>query len=257
MIQKANKSAFTILELVVSIVIVTLLMAYVWKIYFNGRETMRNTVSQSQMQSDTRLFLDHFDNQMSSCYSFYEVDPEQHKFGFYSFVYSRTPLDEILYDHSGKLKKTDETSTQKIKVAKYEYIWDPNTGKVIENRVPGWLYFLQKPMKFEEGDPQYYLGSYHKMENKVVLRNIAEFEFAGYNQIPDSKKPSGFRIEPTTKVNPTNTVFIALRIHTKKEEGKTKRDEELDIVNKFYCKTRLSAVTHNGFFSTTDQDGKY
>ena len=136
-------------ELIVAVTIATLILSYAWKFYFSGRETMRNTVTQSQIQSDTRLFFDHLENQMSACYSFFEMNEDEHKFGFYSFVYSRTPLDEIYYDHSGKVQKTDKNSKQKIKVVKYEYSWVD--GKVTLNRVPGWLYFLQQPMKFEEG----------------------------------------------------------------------------------------------------------
>ena len=255
MTQKVRKSGLTLIELMVALVVVALLMTYIWKLYFGGRETMRNTVSQSQIQADTRLFLDKFENQMASSYSFYEMDPEQHKFGFYTFTFSRTPLDEIYYDHTGKLKKTGKTSTQHIRVAKYEYVWNPKTKTVTENRDPGWLEFLQQPMKFIEGKDTNF-PRYHK-KSKVVLKNIEQFTFKGYNQIPDIKQNSGFKIVPTTKTTATSTVFITLRIHTQKKEGKNRRSEELDIVNKFYCKTKLSMVTHPNFFSSTDQDGRF
>jgi len=48
-----------------------------------------------------------------------------------------------------------------------------------------------------------------------------------------------------------------LRIHTKIDESAGKRDEELDIVTKFYSSYRLAEVANPGSFSTTDSDGKF
>lgn len=257
MFMKTKKSGLSLVELIITIVIATLILAYVWKIYFSGRETMRNTVSQSQMQSETRIFLDHLDNQMASCYSFFEVNPTENKLGFYSFVYSRTPLDTIIYDTTGKVQKTGATSKQKIKVVRYEYVW--LDGQVTLNRAPGWLYFLQKPMKFEDGNPDHYLGMYKKI-TKVVLRDIAHFEFKGYQQAyfkpPKPKKPYT-EIKELKPEEASSTVFITLRIHTKKDEGKKRRDEELDILTKFYSKVKLNAAMNKGYFCSTDQNGKF
>ena len=44
MTQKVRKSGLTLIELMVALVVVALLMTYIWKLYFGGRETMRNTV---------------------------------------------------------------------------------------------------------------------------------------------------------------------------------------------------------------------
>jgi hypothetical protein len=49
-----------------------------------------------------------------------------------------------------------------------------------------------------------------------------------------------------------------LRIHTKIDEGSEKRrDEELDIVTKFYSSVKLAEVANPGHFSSTDSDGRF
>ena len=250
------KHGFTMTELMVCLVLVTMLLGYAWKFYFGGRETMRHTVSQSQVQADTRIFLDKLENRMASCYEFNEIDSEKNDFSFYSFVYSRTPLDDVLYDSSGNPHKTDNTSNQRIKVVRYQFTLRED-GTVVENRMPGWLFFLQKPMRFVKGNPEHYLPTESEVKNKVVLRNIAEFNIKGYKQSSDKSESSGIKIEPVKKENSKDAAFIILRIHTKKEEGRNRRDEELDIVTRFYCQTKLAELANPGHFCTTDSDGTF
>jgi prepilin-type N-terminal cleavage/methylation domain-containing protein len=254
MMQKANNKGFTLVEMMVTVVVLTLLLGFAWKFYFGGRETMRHTVSQSQVQTDTRIFLDQLEVEMASCYSFQEIDFENKKFGFYAFSYARTPLDEVLYDSTGKPRSTKSDSDAKIKVVKYEYSWAD--GKVTKKRTPGWLLFLRRPMEFREGDLAQFINAYSKM-TKVVLRDIADFEVKGYKQTPDETTDSGFRIEPVTPANSADASFITLRLHTFKDQAPNRRDEELDIVTKFYSQTKLAEVANPDFFCTTDNQGKF
>ena len=83
-----KKIGFTLVELMVAVVLIALLMGFAWNFYFSGRETMRHTVSQSQIQSDTRIIADHLEGEMSACYSFNEIDSDAKQFSFYSFTYS-------------------------------------------------------------------------------------------------------------------------------------------------------------------------
>lgn len=254
---KAEKKGFTLVETIIVAAIVLLLMGFVWKFYFSGRETMRHTVSQSQVQQDTRIFLDHLENEMGSCYSFTEIDSEKKCFSFYSFVYARMPLDEIFYDSTGKPRKTGPDSGAKLKVVKVEYAWQEN-GEVIKNRTPGWLYFTKDPMEFKEGNPDHFIAHYAKLEDKVVLRNIAEFDIRGYKQqrAPNSS-PKKIITEPITKETSEDATFIVLRVHTKKEESSNRRDEELDIVTKFYNQTKIAEVANPDFFCSTDREDRF
>jgi Tfp pilus assembly protein PilE len=253
---ETKRSGLSLVELIITVLILALLMGFAWKFYFGGRETMRHTVSQSQVQADTRIFLDHLETEMASAYSFYKVDSEKKVFGFYSFVFARTTLDDILYDASGRPQKSGTDSPQKIKTVRYEYAWNED-GTVTKTREPGWLYFLQKPMKFEKGNDSAYIAAYKSMEKKV-LKNIVDFGIRGYIQKPDKSQTSGFKYDfVDTAEKAADTSFITLRIHTQKDEANNRRDEELDIVTKFYCKTKLAETANPGYFCSTDNDGKY
>jgi prepilin-type N-terminal cleavage/methylation domain-containing protein len=247
------KKGFTLVEAMVVMAILTLLMGFAWRFYFGGRETMRHTVSQSQVQADTRIFLDQLEEEMASCYRFSEVNNEEKKFSFYSFAYGRTPLDEVLYDATGKPRTTGSDSDAQIKAVKYEYSWADN--KVTKKRTPGWLLFLREPMEFREGDETHFINRYKKME-KTVLRNIENFEIKGYSQITDPKTLT-VTTTPTTADDYDETAFIVLRLHTRKAEAKNQRDEELDIVTKFYSQTKLAEIANPDYFCTTDQQGRF
>lgn len=238
----------------VTVVLVTMLMGAAWNFYFDSRETMRHTVSQSQIQSDTRILLDQLEAEMSSCYSFNEVDEENHKFSFYSFTYNNTPLDEILYDVTGEPHRTGADSNSKIMVVRYDYAWQED-GTVLKTRIPGYLYFLKDPIHFEPSNaPEF--EYYGVINNKVVLRDIASFEVKAYYQEPDLAT-NQVTIKPLKKSESDQATFIVLRLHTQIDEGANKRDEELDIVTKFYSNYRLAEVANPGSFSTTDSDGKF
>jgi hypothetical protein len=234
--------------------VVALLMGFAWHFYFSGRETMRHTVSQSQVQADTRIILDQLETEMTGCYAFSEVDSEKKKFGFYAFTYSKVPLDEIYYDTSGTARDGQTEKDARIMVARYEYEWRED-GSVLKRRTPGWLYFLQTPMKFVEGDGNTFDA--HTPFEKVVLRDIADFEVRAYSQEIDQSSDSGTKITPLPREKSEEAAFIVLRLHTKVDEAGNRRDEELDIVTKFYSSTRLAEITNPGYFCSTDRDGKF
>lgn len=79
------KKGITLVEMMVVAAVVTLLMGFAWHFYFSGRETMRHTVSQSQVQADTRIMLDQLETEMTSCYAFDEVDSQEKKIQFLCF----------------------------------------------------------------------------------------------------------------------------------------------------------------------------
>ena len=128
-LEKKNKKAFTLVEMIIAFAIMSILAIYAWRIYFSGSETMRHTVTQSQIQSDIRLFLDKLEAEMMACYIFETVDTENKKFSFYTFTYGKKSLDDIYYDESGNVRsiKSDD-STQSLKVLRIEYSWED--GKV-------------------------------------------------------------------------------------------------------------------------------
>lgn len=255
MMQKVDRKGFTLVEAMIVAGILTLLLGFAWKFYFGGRETMRHTVSQSQVQADTRLLLDQLEVEMGSCYSFNEIDTDGKKFSFYAYAFVRTPLDVVLYDASGNPRSGGSDSDSKLKVIKYEYSWAEG-GKVTKRRTPGWLLFLRNPMEFKEGDPSAFIAAYSKLE-KVVLRDIADFDIKGYSQTPDKTADSGFKTEPVTPAKSSDAAFIVLRLHTRKDEAASRRDEELDIVTKFYSQVKLAEVSNPDFFCTTDRQGKF
>jgi prepilin-type N-terminal cleavage/methylation domain-containing protein len=249
-----KKIGFTLVELMVAVVLIALLMGLAWNFYFSGRETMRHTVSQSQIQSDTRIMLDHLEGEMSACYSFNEIDSDAKQFSFYSFTYSNTPLDEILYDITGTPRKTGTDSDSRIMTVRYDYAWQSD-GTVTKSRTPGYLYFLRDPIYFEPSTrPEF--ESYSAYSQRKVLRDIADFEVQGYYQ-EINPADNSLKIKPLNKSESSKASFIVLRIHTKIDESAGKRDEELDIVTKFYSSYRLAEVANPGSFSTTDSDGKF
>jgi hypothetical protein len=255
-----RRRAVTIVEMVVTVLIVSFLMGYAWKIWMSGRETTRHTVSQSQMQADTRIFLDRLARDIAAAYRFYTVDPAERKFGFYSFQLTRTPLDEIFYDTlRGTYKKYDDYA---INVLKIEYTWNPD-GSVTRSQVPGYLRFLRTPMSFQEGPPAQYEGTENARHEKVMLQHVASFTFKAYQQV--FKRNSANPTEPPTVQvipvpGPLNdpkkaalTTFIVLRLHNKIDEQGDRRDEEVDLVGKFYSRVRLAEAAYPGYFCTTDE----
>lgn len=253
--KRNNRKAFTLVEMMVAMLIIAFIAGYAWKIYSNSGETMRHTVSQSQIQADIRGFLDNLEAEMMTCYSFDTIDTEKKKFSFYCFTYSKQPLDNLLYDGTNP-KSTGSDSDACVKVKKMEYSWD-DKGIVTKKRTPGWLYFLQQPMKFEASTSNAFDES-DKAMTKEELKDITEFEVKGYFQQPGgTDEEKGLKITPVTPDDSYKATFIVLRLHTHKNEGAKRRDEEIDIVTKFYSKIRIANVTNPGYFSTTDSNGSY
>lgn len=253
-VKRNTKKAFTLVEMIVAMLIIAFIAGYAWKIYSNSGETMRHTVSQSQIQADIRNFLDNLEAEMMTCYCFDTIDTDKKMFSFYCFTYSKQPLDNILYD-GNNLASTDENSNACLKVKKMEYSWAD--GKVTKKRTPGWLYFLRKPIKFEASTSNAF-DETDKAMTKEELRDITEFEVKGYLQEPGgTKEDKGLKITPVKPENSYLAAFIVLRLHTHKDEGAKRRDEEIDIVNKFYSSVRISHLTNLGYFSTIDGDGRY
>ncbi|MBQ3644519.1 MAG: type II secretion system protein [Candidatus Riflebacteria bacterium] len=255
MIVKNKKRAITFIELMVSMLIIALIATYAWKIYSNSGETMRHTVSQSQIQADIRSFLDNLEAEMMTCYSFNEIDSEKKMFSFYSFTYSKMSLDDIMYDGTS-LRSIGADSDAAIKVLKIEYSWAD--GIVTKKRTPGLLYFYQRPMTFKEDTSNNTLSE--KALTKEELKDISDFEVKGYTQTIERDKDTDsleLKITPVTPQTASSAVFIALRIHALKDETGKRRDEEIDIVTKFYSSVKLAEITNPTYFSSTDNNGNF
>ena len=252
--KRNNKKAFTLVEMMVAMLIIAFIAGYAWKIYSNSGETMRHTVSQSQIQADIRGFLDNLEAEMMTCYAFDTIDTEKKMFSFYCFTYSKQPLDNLLYDGANP-KSTGTDSDAALKVKKIEYSWAD--GIVTKKRTPGWLYFLQKPIKFEASTSNAF-DETDKAMTKEELKDITEFEVKGYYQqtggTPENK---GLIVKQVKPEESSTAAFIVLRLHTHKDEGAKRRDEEIDIVTKFYSSIIVSSITNPGYFSTTDRDGRF
>lgn len=255
-----KKLAFTITELIISIFIASLLVGYAWKIYFESRETTRHTVTQSQLQAQMRIFLDKFARDIACTYRFYNVDYETKTLGLYSFQITRTPLDEIFYDTlRGTAKKYDDYA---INVLKIEYKWN-NDGTIIRTQTPGYLYFLRKPMVFQEGPASQYQGTENAPYSKVILTNVTEFSFKPYQQVyrrttSNPQEPPKVEIIPITQSlsDPTKaarTSFVTVKIKASIDEVGSRRDEIIEIVGKFYSRVRLYEAAYLGYFCTTDE----
>ncbi len=255
-----GRRAVTIVEMVVTVLIVSFLMGYAWKIWMSGRETTRHTVSQSQMQQDARIFLDRLARDIAAAYRFYTVDPAERKFGFYSFQSTRTPLDEIFFDTlRGTFKNYDDYA---INVLKIEYTWNQD-GSVTRVQVPGYLRFLRTPMNFQEGPPAQYEGTENARHEKVMLQHVASFTFKPYQQV-FKRNTSNPTEPPTVQVLPVAgplndpkkaalTTFLTLRLRSRIDEPGDRRDEEVDLVGKFYSRVRLAEAAYPGYFCTTDE----
>lgn len=253
---KKNKKGLTVTELVLATLIMSMLIGFIWNIYFSGRETMRHTVSQSAIQNEARIFLDHLEMEMSACYSFIEVDEEESKFSFYSFTFGRVDLDQMLYDTMGRPRGTGADSDQFIRVVKYEYEWVEDEHHVIKSRTPGNLKFLRDPMEFVPGRDDDFSEQYRSLDSIVVLRDIANFEVIGYKHIYDLVA-SNVETERVDVDNSSETVFIVLKLHTLIDEHAGQRDEELELVTKFYSQYQIVKAANPGWFSTTDSDGRF
>ncbi|NLI78093.1 MAG: hypothetical protein GX442_16880 [Candidatus Riflebacteria bacterium] len=252
------RRTFTLTEMIITVLIISFLMGYAWKIWLGGRETTRHTLSQSQIQSDSRIFLDHLARDVAAAYRFYTVNPAEKKFGFYSFQITRTPSDEIFFNTlNGAIKPADEYA---INVLKIEYAWSTD-GTVKRSQVPGYLKFIRNPMVFTEGPAAQYSGTENEKFEKVVLRDVADFDFKPYQQVfkrttTNPTEPPKVQVVPVTATDPkkaTLTTFITLRIHNKIDEVGNRRDEELDLVGKFYSRVRLAEAAYPGYFCTTDE----
>jgi len=246
------------MEMIITTVILTLLMGYAWKIYFGGRETMRNTISQSQMQTETRIFLDHLAAEIASAYRFIKVDTENKKFSFYCYHYGRITLEDMYYN-SGSSTAIDK---RYILVLKIEYTWNAD-GTIKKSQIPGHLFFLDKTKRntdaeFTEAPATEVDSSIAKYE-KVVLHNIMDFQVAAYKQEfhPNPKDGEDYitikRIKNgATQSEAAGTTFITLRIHNKIEERADRRDEELDLVSKLYSRVQLAEALYPSYFCSTD-----
>ena len=253
-VKRNTKKAFTLVEMMVAMLIIAFIAGYAWKIYSNSGETMRHTVSQSQIQSDIRNFLDNLEAEMMTCYCFDTIDTDKKMFSFYCFTYSKQPLDNILYDGANP-RSTGSDSDACLKVKKIEYSWAD--GIVTKKRTPGWLYFLQLPMKFEASTSNAFDES-DKAMTREDLKDITEFEVKGYHQqVGGTPEDKGLKVTLLKPEDSYKATFIVLRLHTHKDEGAKRRDEEIDIVTKFYSSIRVANITNLGYFSTTDSDGRY
>jgi len=253
-----NFFGFTIPEMMITIAIMTMLMYFAWSFYFQGRELTRHGVSQSQMQNETRIFFDHLTREIAAAYRFIDIDgenPESRKFSFYSFTYARTGLDRINFDEA--TGESVPTQDQKFKVLKILYEWTKGTGTVTKTQTPGYLYFLRKPvMEFSPGPNAEFENSPDAPYVKEVLHNIADFEVKGYELNYNKTTYPPFTMREITGTGPNNatmSTFIVLRIHNKIDEAGQRRDEELDLVGKFYSKVRLMDTEYPGYFSTIDE----
>lgn len=253
-----NIKAFTLIEMIIAVLIMAFIGAYAWKIYSNSGETMRHTVSQSQIQADVRNFLDNLELEMMSCYSFDNIDTENKKFSFYTYTYGKKTLEDTYYDVSGNPLDTSSESDQSIKVLKIEYSYSEN-GTVTKKRTPGFLLFLRRPMEFQDASTSSAFTDKEKAMTKEVLRNINDFEVKGYSQKPNTEKNSNnpFIYTPVTPETASQTAFIVLRLHALKDETGNRRDEEIDIVTKFYSAIKLADINNPGAFCSTDSDGRF
>ena len=254
MIIKVRKKGISLIEAIIATLIIAFLGTYAYNIYFGSRETMRNTIVQSQIQSDMRIMLDHLEEEMATCYSFNEIDTANKKFSFYSFLYNKVPLDYIFYDNTGTPLSTGTDSNAKIMVCKYEYS-HTNNVKVLKSRTPGYLYFLQEPMRFEPNNNGEF-DNYKQYSNKEMISDILDFEIKGYSQTRKSNSTEVI-IKEVTKEKSADAAFIVLRVHAKIDESGNKRDEELDIVTKFYNNYKLTDVANPNSFSSTDHNGQF
>ena len=251
-----NKSGLTITELVIVTLIMSMLIGFLWSIYFGGRETMRHTVSQSAIQNEARIFLDNLEMEMSSCYSFIEIDHEESRFSFYSFTFARIDLDQMLYDNMGSPRSSRDDSDQFIRVVKYEYEWVEEDQNVLKSRTPGRLKFLRDPIEFIPGSDADFSEQYRTLDSLEVLRDIAGFEVIGYKQAYDPVS-NQVEIERVNTNNSSEAVFIVLKLHTLIDEHAGHRDEELELVTKFYSHYQTVKAANPGWFSTTDSDGRF
>jgi prepilin-type N-terminal cleavage/methylation domain-containing protein len=258
------RKGFTITELIITIAVMTMLLGYAWQIYFSGRETMRHNVSQSQMQTENRIFFDHLGREIAQAYRFIDLNANvgtKKVFSFYSFQLTRTGIDRILNDEAtgNALAPRD----QKFDVLKIEYEWHLHDKSVERRQTPGFLYFLRKPMEFVEGPPAQYEGTPNVKYKKDVLRNVHEIELKAFEikykkNFAEGEEP--FDLREITGAEPGNAsmaTFLAMRVHCKIDEVKTRRDEELDLVAKFYSRVRLNDAAYSGYFSTVDENEYY
>lgn len=260
-----KQRGFTIPELIITIVIVAILLGYAWSIYFSGRETMRQNVSQSHMQNETRIFFDHLTQEIAQAYRFLEIDGENtevKKFSFYSFQFFRAGLDRIYYNEAtaALLPPND----QKFDVVKYEYVWNKKDKTLKKSQTGGFLYFLRRPMTFEVGPVGQYEGSKDvAFVNKIVLKSLDEFELKGYEQnyksdAPDNEPPYTLReIHGNGEGNASSATFLVLHVHNKIDEVGSRRDEEVDLVGKFYSRARLADAAYPGYFGSVDDNDRY
>lgn len=250
------RTGLTIVEMVIVSLIVAMLMGYVWKFYSSSTEINRHTYSQSQLQTDTRLFFDQFARDVASSYRFCEMDYETHKMAFYVFQDVMTPSDTILYNGATLRLKEDHS----IVVSRVEYSWDSESKKVVRKQVPGKLAITKKPaMTFTEDSSN--AAPEDAPKERVYLTNIQQFDFRAYQVVLDFKAGSS---DPLYKVTPIEskdqasaTTFVTLRVHNKIDEAGSRRDEELDVVSKFYSRVRLAEATYPGYFSMVDEDGSF
>ncbi len=253
------RNGFTLVEMMVTVVIITFLMGYAWKIYFSGRETMRYNVSMSQMQAEARWFFDQISRDVAACYRFYAVNPDEKKLGMYCFQYTRTPLDYVFYSDSAG-GAAIPVGDQQIDVLKVEYTFTPD-GKVKRTQTPGKLKFQSANPTFTQGPAAQYTGTENEAREKVLLENIADFVYRPYTQEFKPNPTAGesaVKVTPVTGTSASSTVFIALRIHSKIDEKHSeRRDEELDIVAKLYSRVKLADAMYPGIFCSTDADGRF
>ncbi|MBF0409241.1 MAG: hypothetical protein HQM10_18015 [Candidatus Riflebacteria bacterium] len=254
-----RRAGMTIMEMVVTVAIVTFLMGYAWKIYFGGRETVRHLGAQSQMQSETRWFFDRLARDIAGAYKFVEIDTGQKKFSFYSYQTSRRTLEDMYYKADGKAIKPIDW-VMDVNLIEYSLVAG---GKVKRKQIPGFLAFIKRPMLFTKGPAAQYTGTPNVESEGTSLSDIVDFEVVGYEQIitkkanTDEVTVSARKVDGVNPADAAKACFIVLRIHNKIDEQGDRRDEELDLVCKFFSRVRCAEAAHPGTFCSTDEDNLY
>ena len=255
----------SIVEMVIVVGLIALIMGYAWDFYFSGREMTRHGVSQSQMQSEARIFFDRLGREVPSVYRFIDADTDTDatkKISYYSFVTFRTPVESILFNENTGYGNS--APDQKFRVLKVTLAWDNTSKEIKRSQVLGDLFFLKRPMTFQPCSPNEYENSpYAPYDDRVVLKHVLAFELKAFVQkmktgYGDNEIPFDLvEVTGTTPENASSAAFIAMRVHNKIEEKGNRKDEELDLACKFYSRYQLAEANYPGYFSTIDHRAEF